>query len=192
MDKISNDISIISIFNYNNHSFLLSYNMYEISGIYITFKDAKVHSDKVYVYNVLSRDFDGKVCQKVDVIRIKCQLVNSCPSETSPTEINYTLLQSKSIFAAVSMPLQLTTYFTSWKIIEINYLRNSGRRISSGHCTTDQLNRQLLLLLGLFGGLYAVNRAGLGLIPAALGGSVLTQELPWTGFAFARVLCMYH
>lgn len=133
-----------------------------------------------------------KVYQKVDVVRVKCQLVNSCPSETSPTEINYTLPRSKSIFAAISMPFQLTImYFIGWKIIEINYLRNSGRWISSGHCTTDQFDRQLLLLLGFFIGLYAVNRARLSLIPAALGGSVLTQELPRTGFAFARVLHIY-
>lgn len=121
-------------------------------------------------------------------------VVNSCPSK-----LVYLLRRLIARYFRVkahsppvfSMPFQLITYFTGWKIVEIRYLRDGGRRAFSGHCTTDQFDRQLLLLLGLLGGLYGVNRARLGLIPAALGGSVLTQELPWTGFAFPHMLGIY-
>lgn len=68
---------------------------------------------------------------------------------------------------------------------------DGGRRVRSGHCTTDQIDHQLLMTLGCLGGLYGVYRARLGLIPTALGGPMLTQELPRTGFAFTRVLQTY-
>lgn len=120
------------------------------------------------------------------VIAAKCQFMDLCPSAVQRLITSY--FETTTCWSRPQWYFNELRIVACWKIIAITHLCYSVRWVSAGHCTIHYVDHHLLLFLGNFGGFYCIDGARLSFITTTFGGSMLTLELPWTVYIFARML----